>query len=124
MTVLQAAAQAVAQLSIFDLTDFENNGTVKKFEHAESVIAGSFNSFGVRFVFLMFSVSENIEFLSQQLSEQWSQKANDRREAWKKDKARMDQLNKALNKVSRLVTNKQAKFLMTMRSPRAAVRPS
>lgn len=64
MTVLQAAAQAVAQLSIFDLTDFENNGTVKKFEHAESVIAGSFNSFGVRFVFLMFSFSENIEFFS------------------------------------------------------------
>ena len=40
-----------------------------------------------------------------QLSEEWSKKANVRKEAWKKDKGRMDQLNKVLNKVSRLVTD-------------------
>lgn len=56
LTVLQAAAKAVTQLSVFDLTDFEANNTVQEFEKAESVIKESFTSFGVSF-FLMFSAS-------------------------------------------------------------------
>jgi len=76
--VLQAAAKAVTQLSIFDMTDFEVNDTVKEFEIAESVIKESFSSFG--------------------LSDEWSKKANVRKEAWEKDKSRMDQLNKVLKK--------------------------
>ncbi|KAF8266939.1 hypothetical protein EI94DRAFT_1802333 [Lactarius quietus] len=76
--VLQAAAKAVTQLSIFDMTDFEVNDTAKEFEIAESVIKESFTSFG--------------------LSDEWSKKANVRKEAWEKDKSRMDQLNKVLKK--------------------------
>lgn len=51
-------------------------------------------------------------------------KENDLKAALDKDKGRMDQLNKVLAKVSQLVTNKEAKFLMVMRSHRAAARPS
>lgn len=78
LTVLQAAVKAVTQLSTFDLTDFETNNTVQEFEKAESVIKESFTSFG--------------------LSGEWSKKANDRKEAWKKDKGRMDQLNNVMKK--------------------------
>jgi hypothetical protein len=52
LAVLKAAAQAVTQLSQFDLTDFENNNTVQEFEKVETVIKDSFTSFGVSFVFL------------------------------------------------------------------------
>jgi hypothetical protein len=78
LAVLKAAAQAVTQLSQFDLTDFENNNTVQEFEKVETVIKDSFTSFG--------------------LSKEWSKKANVRREAWEKDKGRMDQLNNILTK--------------------------
>ena len=50
--MLRAAAKAVTQVTQFDLTDFENNNTVKAFEKVESVIEESFTSFGVSFVFL------------------------------------------------------------------------
>lgn len=78
LAVLKAAAKAVTQLSQFDLKDFENNNTVHEFEKVESVIKESFTSFG--------------------LSKEWSKKENVRREAWKKDKGRMDQLNDILAK--------------------------
>jgi hypothetical protein len=47
--VLQAAAKAVSQLSVFDLANFESNNTVQHFEKAETVIKESFTSFGVSF---------------------------------------------------------------------------
>ncbi|KAI9439116.1 hypothetical protein H4582DRAFT_117595 [Lactarius indigo] len=78
LTVLHAAINAVTQLSVFNLTDFESNSTVQEFERVESVIKESFTSFG--------------------LSEEWSKKENVRKEAWEKDKSRMEQLNKVLNK--------------------------
>ncbi|KAH9032228.1 hypothetical protein EDB85DRAFT_1258787 [Lactarius pseudohatsudake] len=78
LTVLHAAVNAVTQLKAFDLTDFQTNSTVQEFERVESVIKESFASFG--------------------LTDQWSMKANARKEAWEKDKGRMDQLNKVLVK--------------------------
>ncbi|KAH8991458.1 hypothetical protein EDB86DRAFT_2830832 [Lactarius hatsudake] len=78
LTVLQAAVKAVTQLKAFDLTDFQTDSTVKEFERVELVIKESFASFG--------------------LTDEWSKKANARKEAWEKDKGRMDQLNKVLAK--------------------------
>lgn len=63
LTVLQAAVNAVTQLSAFDLTDFGTNNTVQEFERVESVIKESFTSFGVS-SYSLFTVSKNIEFLS------------------------------------------------------------
>ncbi|KAH9058117.1 hypothetical protein EDB87DRAFT_952989 [Lactarius vividus] len=78
LTVLHAAVDAVTQLRAFDLTNFQTDSTVQEFERVESVIKESFTSFG--------------------LTEEWSKKANARKEAWEKDKGRMDQLNKVLDK--------------------------
>ncbi len=103
LKALRAAVDAVTQLSVFDLTNFEEHDTVQAFGDAESEIKKSFESFGVSLS--IFDVSPKILRHNSltQLSAKWSEKENDRVNALQKDIARTNDLQKVLNRVSRLV---------------------
>jgi len=122
LAALQAASGDITQLDVSDSKNFENNSMVQTFEKAESAIKESFAVFGVS-VYHFDTFSSTLSPVAQ-LSEEWSKKEKDRKEALRRHNDHMHKLNTVLKYVSYPITYKQAELLMVMRSLRVvAARP-